>query len=207
MKYDIKTARKDLYAPPSDDFVRVEVPLMPYLAMDGHGDPNTSPEYADAVAALFSVAYATKFATKARAGFDFVVGPLEGLWSSSDPAAFTRRDKASWDWTMLIPLPAEVTDADVAAGLAKAAKSKPGLPIDRVRRFDLDEGVRRGDGLGHRPRLHRRDRAGPHARPARVAAAARDRQRHLPVAARRRPPAAPATCSGSGWRRGGGCSS
>lgn len=141
MKYDIKTARKDLYAPPSDDFVRVEVPLMPYLAMDGHGDPNTSPEYADAVAALFSVAYATKFATKARAGFDFVVGPLEGLWSSSDPAAFTRRDKASWDWTMLIPLPAEVTDADVAAGLAKAAKSKPGLPIDRVRRFDLDEGV------------------------------------------------------------------
>lgn len=40
--YDIKKARRDLYAPKHGVFVVVEVPELWYLQIDGHGDPNTS---------------------------------------------------------------------------------------------------------------------------------------------------------------------
>ena len=140
MKIDLKKDRKDLYQPGAKDFTEVDVPPTTYLALDGHGDPNTSQEYASAVEALYAAAYATKFAFKARAGDDFVVGPLEGLWSSDDPRVFAAGRKADWDWTMMIPLPDPVSADDISQGLAKAASRKPDLPVDRIRVLDLVEG-------------------------------------------------------------------
>ena len=140
MKIDLKKDRKDLYQPGSKDFTEVDVPPMTYLAVDGHGDPNTSSEYAAAVEALYAGAYATKFALKARTGEDFVVGPLEGLWTSDDPSVFAAGRKDEWDWTMLIPLPDPVTSEDITQGLATAAAKKPDLPIGSVRVLALDEG-------------------------------------------------------------------
>lgn len=52
--------------------------------VDGNGDPNTAPAYKLAVESLYATAYAIKFACKAK-GEDFVVTPLEGLWSAPDP--------------------------------------------------------------------------------------------------------------------------
>ncbi|HBS09690.1 MAG TPA: hypothetical protein DEA69_12970, partial [Microbacterium sp.] len=141
MKYDLKKDRKDLYAPGSHDFVRVTVPPLTYLAIGGHGDPNTAAEYTDAVSALYASGYAIKFAFRARSGDDFVVGPLEGLWSSDDPSSFAERRKDAWDWTMLIPLPPAVTDADIRVGLDTAARKKPELPIDRVAARTIEEGL------------------------------------------------------------------
>ncbi len=141
MKIDLKKDRKDLYAPSAKDFTEVVVPPMTYLAIDGHGDPNTSQEYVDAVSALYAAGYAVKFGFRARTGDDFVVGPLEGLWSSDDPASFAERRKDAWDWTMLIPLPDPVADDDIHAGLEKATARKPELPLDRVSALRLDEGL------------------------------------------------------------------
>lgn len=140
MAIDLKKDFPALYRPPSDDFAEVVVPPMIYLAIDGHGDPNTSADYAAAVAALYATAYTIKFAVRRRGGADVVVGPLEGLWSSPDPASFVARDKGAWDWTMLIALPEHVSSEDVAAGLSAAGVKKPDLPIERVRRLVLDEG-------------------------------------------------------------------
>jgi hypothetical protein len=42
----------------------VNVPAMDFLMVEGQGDPNTSQDYADAIEALFSVAYTLKFSTK-----------------------------------------------------------------------------------------------------------------------------------------------
>lgn len=139
-KVDLKKQLRHLYSAGSNEFVEVDVPPMRYLAIDGTGDPNTASRYADAVAALYSTAYATKFALRARSGDDFVVGPLEGLWSSADPASFTAGRKGEWDWTMLIPLPSTVTTADVDAGQAKASAAKPELPVGDVRLLELTEG-------------------------------------------------------------------
>ncbi|AWB87739.1 GyrI-like domain-containing protein [Mycetocola zhujimingii] len=140
-KYDVKVALKELYSPSPKDFSVVDVPRMQYLAIDGHGDPNTSPEYAAAIEALYPVAYALKFASKKELGRDFVVAPLEGLWRADDPVVFTQRQKDAWDWTMMISLPdwitAEMTDAAITA-----TKTKKGIPaVDQLRLLDLTEGT------------------------------------------------------------------
>jgi hypothetical protein len=140
VRFDLKKDRKDLYQPSAKDFTEVDVPTMTYLATDGHGDPNTSPEYAAAVSALFAGAYAIRFALKARTGDDFVVGPLEGLWSSADPSAFAAGNKGEWDWTMMIPLPAAVDDDDIARGLSAASVKRPDLPIGALKSVVLVEG-------------------------------------------------------------------
>lgn len=140
MRFDVKKDRPDLYRPGTADVVEVDVPPTTYLAADGHGDPNTAPAYAAAVGALYASGYATRAALRARTGDDFVVGPLEGLWTSGDPAAFTARAKAEWDWTMLIPLPEAVDATDVADGLSAAAARKPDLPVGEVRLLRLHEG-------------------------------------------------------------------
>ncbi|WP_181785909.1 GyrI-like domain-containing protein [Streptomyces phytophilus] len=136
-KYDVKRELKQLYAPKNTDWALVDVPPQRFLAVDGKGDPNTSASYTEAVEALYSVAYTAKFASKRTLGRDFVVGPLEGLWWADRPEVFVTRDKAAWQWRMLISLPEWITDDLVAearrAALAKkGAAALPALPLLRV---------------------------------------------------------------------------
>ena len=63
-KIDFKKQLKEFYAPPTSQVVLVEVPEMSYLMVDGHGDPNKSPMFAEAIEAMYSVAYTIKFAIK-----------------------------------------------------------------------------------------------------------------------------------------------
>ena len=139
-KYDVKRAYRDLYAPSARGFSMVDVPPMRYLAVDGHGDPNTAAEYADALEALFPVAYALKFRSRTELGRDFVVAPLEGLWRADDPAAFVVRDKGAWDWTMLIAQPDWIDEAFVAEAVAaaRAKEDRPALAL--VHLHELHEG-------------------------------------------------------------------
>ncbi len=139
-KIDLKKLHGDLYAPRRGKFVLVDVPPLTYLAVDGAGDPNTAPAYAEAVEALFAASYAVKFASKKQLGRDYVVGPLEGLWTADDPAAFVRREKSSWRWTMLVVLPDWLSEAfvdDVVAGV-RATKGLPALEL--MQRRTLSEG-------------------------------------------------------------------
>ncbi|WP_091671742.1 GyrI-like domain-containing protein [Amycolatopsis marina] len=140
-KYDIKKAHKKLYSPPSRDFTVVDVPEFRYIAADGRGDPNTSPAYANAVEALYGVAYTLKFASKNTLGRDFVVGPLEGLWRADDPAVFRARRKEEWEWTMLISQPDWVTEDMVQAAIDNVSKKKANPALDDVRLRTLVEGT------------------------------------------------------------------
>jgi hypothetical protein len=106
----------------------VHVPLFTFLCLDGRGDPNTSPEYAAAVQALYSVSYAAKFAIRKTGGPDFQVSALEGLWSADDLGAFRRADKSHWDWTMMIRQPACVTK-DLIAEIAEQVAAKKSMPV------------------------------------------------------------------------------
>jgi hypothetical protein len=143
--YDVKRELRALYAPKNRDWELLEVPPQRFLAVDGHGDPNTAEAYVDAVEALYSVAYTVKFASKG-AGRDLVVGPLEGLWYADDASVFSARNKAAWSWTMLISQPDWVGDAEIhqaitAAGAKAVAKKKPLPALDLVRIERLDEGL------------------------------------------------------------------
>jgi hypothetical protein len=138
-KYDVKKAHPALYTPSPKAFSDVAVPPLQYLAIDGEGDPNTAPAYAAAIEALFSTSYTLKFASKAQ-GRDYVVGPLEALWTADHPASFVSRDKSSWRWTALINQPDWITADDVAAALAAAAAKKPNPALSVTRLVMLDEG-------------------------------------------------------------------
>ncbi|MGH3849502.1 MAG: GyrI-like domain-containing protein [Pseudonocardiaceae bacterium] len=96
----------DAYQAKRDQFRILDVPDMQYLMIDGHGDPNTSPAYVDAVKALYPVAYKLKFASKRDLERDYVVMPLEGLWWAEDMDSFTAsRNKSRWNWMLMIMTP------------------------------------------------------------------------------------------------------
>ncbi|HZS88067.1 MAG TPA: GyrI-like domain-containing protein [Chloroflexota bacterium] len=139
-KIDVKKQLKHLYEP-SQDVTVVDVPPMHFLMIDGHGDPNTSADYADAIAALYALSYAIKFLVKkSAAAIDYGVMPLEGLWWADDPAVFVAARKADWDWTMMIMQPDCVTSTTVAEARAQAAhKDLPALP--RLRFETYHEGL------------------------------------------------------------------
>ncbi|MFC8191908.1 GyrI-like domain-containing protein [Cellulomonas sp. NPDC057328] len=120
----------------------VDVAPLDYLVVDGHGDPNTSQAYADAVASLYPLAYRLKFLLRDALGVDHVVMPLEALWWADDMAAFTSaRDKSRWDWTLMIAVPDAVTPDHVEAARAAAARGTHGPRTGDVRLEHLHEGL------------------------------------------------------------------
>lgn len=136
---DWKKTLKSLYFPPADPVV-VDVPQMNFLMIDGHGDPNTSQEYAQALEALYSLSYTLKFAIKKEAGIDYAVYPSEGLWWSENMDDFLTGNKSNWDWTMMIGQPEPVTAEWVERARAEALKKK-GLPaLEQVRFEAFHEG-------------------------------------------------------------------
>jgi DNA-binding PadR family transcriptional regulator len=140
-KYDVKKVHKRLYSPPSKDFTVVDVPEFRYVAVDGRGDPNTSSTYANAVEALYGVAYALKFTSKKTLGRDFVVGPLEGLWRADDPSVFLTRRKQMWEWTMMISQPAWITEDMVRSAIHDVSGKKANPALDGLRLLPLVEGT------------------------------------------------------------------
>lgn len=129
------------YTAPRGSFSIVQVPALQYLAVDGHGDPNTSQAYADALASLYPLAYKLKFLSRAELGQDYVVMPLEGLWWSDDMTSFTSRDKSRWDWTMLIMVPEWITAEHLESAREQAARKNAAPALDAVRLETLQEGL------------------------------------------------------------------
>lgn len=141
MKTDLK---KELpgYTGKVGRFDQIELTPRNYLMLDGHGDPNSTPLYGDAISTLYPVAYSMKFFSKNELDRDYVVMPLEGLWWATDMDSFTSaRDKSQWSWTMMIALPDWHTQEHLDMALA-AVKTKGGAPLlDHIRLESLDEGL------------------------------------------------------------------
>ena len=139
-KVDFKKTLKHLYAP-KKKFEIVDVPEMQFIMVDGHGDPNTAQEYADAIEALYAVAYKMKFMSKKTFEKDYTVPPLEGLWWAEDMDTFVTRDKSAWDWTMMIMTPNWITDEIFAAAVEEVLKKKNPAALGKVRLDKYDEGL------------------------------------------------------------------
>lgn len=142
-KLDFKKTDAVLYAGKVGRFDRVLVPVLPFLMVDGIGDPNTSVDYGRAISALYGLSYGLKFAAKAALGRDHVVGPLEGLWWADDMADFQAGRRDRWRWTMMIRQPEWITPAMLdsvrAALLAKLAKdSAPATSAEVVAAVRLE---------------------------------------------------------------------
>lgn len=141
-KLDLKQALKPLYQPSANTVVAVEVPACQFLMIDGAGNPNTSPAYAQAVEALFSVSYTTKYMVKkGPQALDYAVMPLEGLWWADDMATFSTEDKSNWHWTMMIMQPPMVTAALIQQAIDDLKRKKKAVPaVDALRLATFSEG-------------------------------------------------------------------
>jgi hypothetical protein len=114
-----------------------------YVSIRGKGDPSGK-SFAEAVAALYGVAYALKFSYKAN-GMDFVVSKLEGLWwfdeeqykEVSMAEAPTHIPRNVWEYRLLIRIPEYVT----REGVEKVLEAKKETAfVTSVAYFELTEG-------------------------------------------------------------------
>jgi hypothetical protein len=131
----------DAYQAQRGNFRIVEMPDMQYLMIDGQGDPNTSLAFTEALESLYPVAYKLKFASKLDLGRDYVVPPLEALWWADDMASFTAtRDKARWQWTVMLMVPQWIDQPMFAAAVEKVGAGSSPARVDAVRLEALAEG-------------------------------------------------------------------
>ena len=144
---DLRKQMKDLWNPPVGKVVLVTVPAMPYLMIEGVGNPNTSKTFQEAIQALYSAAYTMKFGAKAAGVADWKVTPLEALWSTTsgkdvsdaDFAANVGKDIA---WKALLMQPSVVTSEMLEQAKAEVARTKKDVPaLGRLRLEKWAEGL------------------------------------------------------------------
>lgn len=137
---DMKARMKELYLPPADDFVLVDVPAMRYLMIDGRGAADRA-ALDHAVKWLFAAIFPVKRIARERMGRHFVEPPLEGLWWADDIQDFIcgKRDKLNWRM-MIVFEPDWLTPAMFDDGVA-AAKDRLGEPPESLRLERYHEGL------------------------------------------------------------------
>ncbi|MFH1474918.1 MAG: hypothetical protein ABIG85_03570, partial [Chloroflexota bacterium] len=111
----------------------LEVAPVRAVMVDGDGQPGDS-TFGARMPGLYTTAYSLRFALKRRA-VERRVGMLEGLYWTADGATdlegILGPDRGTWRWTLLIALPDEATDEELADALAKGrAKVAPEIAVD-----------------------------------------------------------------------------
>ena len=137
-KIDFKKELSKLYKPSRTKVEFVEVPQLSFLMIDGHGDPNTSTAYAQAIECLYAVSYNLKFMVKkGKHAIDYAVMPLEGLWWVEDMREFDQDKKDDWLWTAMIMQPDFITEEMVAEAkdVVKLKKDPAALPLLKFKSF------------------------------------------------------------------------
>jgi len=116
---------------------------MTFIMVDGKGNPNDSDgEYPAAVELLYGLSYTIKMNKKGESRpqgyFEYVVPPLEGLWSLDEGVDFKNKEK--FLWTSMIRQPEFVT-AEVFAGACRMVEEKKKLDTSKARLEIFSEGL------------------------------------------------------------------
>nr|WP_122012650.1 GyrI-like domain-containing protein [Maliibacterium massiliense] len=140
-KLDFKKAYKDLYLPGAAPMC-IDVPAMRFIMVDGEGAPEGA-DYQQALQVLYALSFnikMSKLGPRPIAGYyEYVVPPLEGLWSCKD-GPFDVQARGDWCWTSMIRQPDFVTEDVFADALLACQRKKPDLPIARARFVTWTEG-------------------------------------------------------------------
>jgi len=143
-KVDFKKTYKDLYMA-KDKPVIVEVPTMNFIAIEGTGSPQNE-AYQKAVQALYSLSYTIKMSYKSDIKidgyFDYVVPPLEGLWSISDSQETgSTVDLSNAKWKSMIMQPQFVNEKVFEWAMTEVRRKKPEVDINDAQLFTFNEGL------------------------------------------------------------------
>jgi hypothetical protein len=135
--FDVPGSRADELAGRAGEVRFVSLAPRPCVMVDGSGPPGEA-AFAPRMPGLYGTAYGLRFALKRR-GIVERVGPLEGLWWTSDGTTdldeifrrLAEGERTTWRWTLLMGLPEQATAAELAAALATGrAKIAPALAGD-----------------------------------------------------------------------------
>jgi len=140
-KRDFKKERKDLYSGSAKQPMLVDVPTFQFLMIDGAGHPDNSATFQDAMEAIYALAYTLKFMVKqADATHDYVVAPMEGLWSMADDRPFDQDAHDDWRWTIMLRQPEEITAELLDEAREKVRAKRNPAALDQVRMETFAEG-------------------------------------------------------------------
>lgn len=147
-KLDLKKDLKVFYSPSAKAVQVVEVPRFKFAMIDGQLEagrqPGDSPEFQEAIQALYGVSYTLKFTSKLRKEnpIDYPVMALEGLWWVEN-GEFDYNRKEDWRWTLMIFQPAHITAEMYAEAIRQLEKKRPdsGPAIRRLRLEEFEEGL------------------------------------------------------------------
>lgn len=145
-KLDYKKRYKNLYMPRQKPLL-INVPPIQYVCIEGVGDPNTSPDYQEAIALLYGLSYTIKMSKmtnqKPDGYFEYVVPLLEGFWWSEEEYfdGLNIVDKNQFHWKSVIRLP-EFVDEDIFEQAKQMlAKKKSKFLVDKLKYEVIDEGL------------------------------------------------------------------
>jgi hypothetical protein len=121
----------------------LQLPPRRFVMIDGEG-PAGDAAFAPRMPGVYATAWGLRFALK-RQGVETRVGPLEGLWWTSDGSTdmdeILRDDRGTWRWTLMIALPDEAAPSDLDDALA-AGRRKVEPPFrDSLRIETFAEGL------------------------------------------------------------------
>lgn len=142
--FDFKKSFKEQYMPKVSPSI-IDVPAACFIAVRGSGDPNeVDGEYANALTAIYSVAYTLKMSYKGSRDiegfYQYVVPPLEGFWWQENVKGVDYAHKEQFQWISLIRLPEFVT-REVLEWAKDSVKKKKKIDTDAVMYFEYHEGL------------------------------------------------------------------
>jgi len=129
VKLDLKKQLKHLYLPSAKEVVLVDVPEMQFALIDGRIEPGLSPgespDFAEAIGALYGFSYTLKFMSKQHLerSIDYAVMALEGLWTTPGGGADYLSSK-EWAWTLMMMQPDHITGEMFAEAQEKLKKKR-----------------------------------------------------------------------------------
>jgi hypothetical protein len=146
---DLRRDLRRFYAPRAGAVELIEVPALRFISIDGQvaaGEkPGESADFQAAIGALYGAVYTLKFGFKKRPvdPVDFPVMALEGLWPGEvvEPSSAVER-REPWDFTLMILVPNEVGQTDLAAAVESVrAKRGENPSLARLRLETFEEGL------------------------------------------------------------------
>lgn len=133
MKYEWRKQEKDLYSTKKQPMI-LDVPAQRFVSLHGIGDPN-GPKFVEKIQTLYPISYGIKavyksYAQQKNLDFDdYVVFPLEGVWSLTKKGQqMDHLDKNEFSYDIMIRVPSFVPD-DLIKPTLDAVKEKKKLSL------------------------------------------------------------------------------
>jgi len=141
-KIDFKKQEKSYYLPKDKPEI-INIPTMNFITISGKGNPNTSPEFQNALELLYALSYTIKMSYKQEANpienfYEYVVPPLESLWWTENPEDI--KDKDKFCYKVMIRQP-EFVDEKIFHWAKEQVDSKKKLNTAKAQLEQITDGL------------------------------------------------------------------